>query len=58
MPVLSVRSSTMDPQLLQMLLGELSTLASVYHLPPSVRTPADQASLCALPWPSLTVPLA
>jgi hypothetical protein len=29
-------SSTMDPQLLALLLGELSTLASVYHLPPQV----------------------
>lgn len=36
-PVISQGTATMDPQLLSTLLGNLSTLASVYHLPPSVR---------------------
>jgi AP-1 complex subunit beta-1 len=35
-PVIAQTSATMDPQLLATLLGSLSTLSSVYHLPPSV----------------------
>jgi AP-1 complex subunit beta-1 len=38
-PVISQGTATMDPQLLATLLGNLSTLSSVYHLPPSVRAP-------------------
>ncbi|EIE25043.1 Adaptor protein complex beta subunit [Coccomyxa subellipsoidea C-169] len=34
-PVISQGTATMDPQLLATLLGNLSTLSSVYHLPPS-----------------------
>ncbi|CAL8461997.1 g1528 [Coccomyxa elongata] len=34
-PVISQGTATMDPQLLSTLLGNLSTLSSVYHLPPS-----------------------
>ena len=35
-PVIAQDTSAMDPKLLQTLLGNLSTLSSVYHLPPSV----------------------
>ena len=35
-PVIAQDTSAMDPRLLQTLLGNLSTLSSVYHLPPSV----------------------
>ncbi len=35
-PVIAQDTSSMDPKLLQTLLGNLSTLSSVYHLPPSV----------------------
>ncbi len=56
-PVIAQDTSAMDPKLLQTLLGNLSTLSSVYHLPPSVRIhaayhlPADAhelALLCSL----------
>ena len=40
-PVISQGGSTMDPQLLQTLVGNLSTLSSVYHLPPTVGQPSS-----------------
>ena len=36
-PVIAQDTSAMDPRLLRTLLGNLSTLSSVYHLPPAVR---------------------
>ena len=49
-PVIAQDTSAMDPRLLRTLLGNLSTLSSVYHLPPAVR------SLGAWPasWPDET----
>ncbi|KAK9908655.1 hypothetical protein WJX75_001085 [Coccomyxa subellipsoidea] len=53
-PVISQGTATMDPQLLATLLGNLSTLSSVYHLPPSsfvtraVHTPAPSLDNGAL----------
>jgi vesicle coat complex subunit len=40
-PVIAQDTSTIDPRLLQTLLGNLSTLSSVYHLPPSVSSRID-----------------
>ena len=37
-PVIAQDTSAMDPRLLRTLLGNLSTLSSVYHLPPAVRS--------------------
>ena len=45
-PVIAQDTSSMDPKLLQTLLGNLSTLSSVYHLPPSVRL--HSPSVCVL----------
>ena len=36
-PVIAAAAAPLDPPLLAALLGELSTLSSVYHLPPQAR---------------------
>lgn len=48
-PVIAQDTSAMDPRLLQTLLGNLSTLSSVYHLPPSVSlwTESPHTWLCS-----------
>lgn len=45
-PVIAQDTSAMDPKLLQTLLGNLSTLSSVYHLPPSVSLRTAQVYAC------------
>ncbi len=55
-PVIAQDTSSMDPKLLQTLLGNLSTLSSVYHLPPSVRLHLARLYACLYPgssWASL-----
>ena len=49
-PVIAQDTSAMDPRLLRTLLGNLSTLSSVYHLPPAVRS----LGACLACWPDET----